>query len=95
MTKFLAVCSSGLGSSFMVQMNIEKLLREQGVSGVEVDHADLGSVAPGDADAYFVGADIAEGAGHLGNVVVLDSIIDMNELRDKVAGEITRLGLGA
>lgn len=95
MTKFLAVCSSGLGSSFMVRMNIEKILKETGISGIEVNHADLGSVAPGDADAVFVGADIAEGASHLGNVVVLASIIDMDELREKVLAETTKLGLGA
>jgi ascorbate PTS system EIIB component len=90
MTTFLAVCSTGLGSSFMVHMNIEKVLKELGVSGISVDHADLGSVAPGDADAYFVGADLADAAGGLGDVVVLDSIIDLNELRTKVGEAVQR-----
>jgi len=91
--KFLAVCSTGLGSSFMVHMNIEKVLKELGVSGITVDHADLGSVARGDADAIFVGRDIAEAAEHLGNVVVLNSIIDLNELRTKVRTEAETLGV--
>ena len=82
--KFLAVCSSGLGSSFMVHMNIDKVLKELGVTGVDVDHADLGSVARGDADTIFVGSDLADSVGGLGEVVVLDSIIDMAELRVKV-----------
>ena len=90
MTKFLAVCSTGLGSSFMVHMNIEKVLKELGVSGITVDHTDLGSVANGDADAVFVGTDLAEAASGLGDVVVLDSIIDLNELRDKVAEAVKR-----
>ena len=34
--KFMAACGSGLGSSFMVEMNINKVLGELGVSGVEV-----------------------------------------------------------
>lgn len=93
MTKFLAVCSTGLGSSFMVHMNIEKVLKELEISGVTVDHADLGSVANGDADAVFVGRDIADAASHLGDVVVLDSIIDLAELRDKVAAAAKRHGL--
>ncbi|GAA3910695.1 PTS sugar transporter subunit IIB [Microbacterium invictum] len=92
MTKFLAVCSTGLGSSFMVHMNIEKVLKEMGVGGVTVDHADLGSVARGDADAVFVGRDIAEAAAGLGDVVVLDSIIDLNELRTKVGEAVQRHG---
>ena len=41
--KFLAVCGSGLGSSFMVEMNIKKVLKELGVTGVEVEHTDVGS----------------------------------------------------
>jgi PTS system ascorbate-specific IIB component len=95
MTKFLAVCSSGLGSSFMVHMNIEKVLKELGITGVTVDHADLGSVSRGDADAVFVGRDIAEAAEGLGDVVVLNSIIDLNELRAKVGDAAQRHGLSA
>lgn len=91
MTKFLAVCSSGLGSSFMVHMNIEKVLKELGVSGITVDHADLGSVARDDADTIFVGRDIAEAASGLGDdVVALDSIIDLAELRTKVDEAVKR-----
>ncbi|MDQ0643875.1 PTS sugar transporter subunit IIB [Microbacterium murale] len=90
MTKFLAVCSTGLGSSFMVHMNIEKVLKELGVSGITVDHTDLGSVARGDADAVFVGSDLAEAASGIGDVVVLDSIIDLNELRTKVDEAVKR-----
>lgn len=90
MTKFLAVCSSGLGSSFMVHMNIEKVLKELGVSGITVDHADLGSVSRGDADVVFVGNDLADAASGLGDVVVLKSIIDIDELRTRVGEAVAR-----
>ena len=92
MTKFLAVCSTGLGSSFMVHMNIEKVLKELGISGIEVDHADLGSVSPSSADAVFVGSDLAEAAAGLGDVVVLTNIIDINELRATVSDAAARHG---
>ncbi|MBH0109598.1 PTS sugar transporter subunit IIB [Salinibacterium sp. NG22] len=91
--KFLAVCSTGLGSSFMVHMNIEKVLKELGIAGVDVDHADLGSVAKGDADTIFVGSDLAEAASGLGDVVVLDSIIDLKELKQKVRDTAVRKGI--
>lgn len=91
--KFLAVCSTGLGSSFMVHMNIDKVLKELKVTGVDVDHADLGSVAKGDADMIFVGADLADSVGGLGDVTVLDSIIDINELRTKVRATLTAKGI--
>lgn len=92
MTKFLAVCSTGLGSSFMLRMNIEKVLAEIGVTGVDVEHADLGSVSRGAADALFVGKDIAEAAEGLGDVVVLESIIDIDELRNKARDAAIRYG---
>lgn len=82
--KILTVCGSGLGTSFMVEMNINQILGELGVTGVEVNHSDLSSATAGDADVFFLAKDIAEGGAHLGNVVVLESIIDMDELREKV-----------
>ena len=69
--KFMAVCGSGLGSSFMVQMNIEKILKELGVSGIEVQHSDISSASSNDADVFFLARDVAErvedsrGAGRL------------------------------
>ncbi|MFT4044411.1 MAG: PTS sugar transporter subunit IIB [Gordonia sp. (in: high G+C Gram-positive bacteria)] len=92
MTKFLAVCSTGLGSSFIVHLNIEKVLKELGISGIEVDHADLGSVSSSSADTIFVGNDLAEAAAGLGDVVVLTNIIDLNELRAKVSDAAARHG---
>ncbi|MGW8431258.1 PTS sugar transporter subunit IIB [Curtobacterium citreum] len=91
--KILAVCSTGLGSSFMTHLNIDKALKELGVTGVEVDHADLGSVGASSADAFFVGKDIAEAASGLGDVVVLDSLIDQNEIKTKVATALERHGV--
>ena len=82
--KILTVCGSGLGTSFMVEMNINQILGELGITGVEVNHSDLSSAQEGDADVFFLAKDIAEGGMHLGNVIVLESIIDMDELRDKV-----------
>ncbi|MGX7151028.1 PTS sugar transporter subunit IIB [Enterococcus ureasiticus] len=82
--KMAAVCGSGLGSSFMVEMNINSVLNELGVTGVEVAHYDMGSATPDLADVFFVGGDLADSAQHLGNVIVLESIIDMDELREKV-----------
>lgn len=91
--RILAVCGSGLGTSFMVEMNINEILAEFGVTGVEVSHSDLSSATPGDADVFFLAKDIAEGGAHLGEVVVLESIIDREELREKVRKVLEDKGL--
>ena len=84
MLRIGTACGSGLGSSFMVQMNIESILSELGVTGVEVEHYDLGGADPSAADIWIVGRDLEDSAGHLGDVRVLNSIIDMDELKELV-----------
>ncbi|HCY06520.1 MAG: PTS sugar transporter subunit IIB [Erysipelotrichaceae bacterium] len=91
--KFLAVCGSGLGSSFMVEMNIKKVLKELGVTGVEVEHADVGSAVKGAADVFIFAKDIAEGLTIDAPTVVLDSIIDMEELREKITAICKEMNL--
>lgn len=93
MIKFAAVCGSGLGSSFMVEMTISSILKELGVDQVEVSHYDLGSTSPDLADVWFVAADLADAAAHLGDVRVLKSIIDKDELIKKVTKALEDKGL--
>ena len=44
--KIFTVCQSGLGTSFMVQMNIQQILEEVGVDtdNFQIDHTDVGSL---------------------------------------------------
>lgn len=91
--KFMAVCGSGLGSSFMVEMNIQKVLKELGVTGVEVEHSDVASAHDGAADVFFLAKDVAEGLNLNTKTVVLESIIDMDELRTKVTEVVDEYGL--
>ena len=91
--KFMAMCSSGLGSSFMVEMSIKKALQKIDVTEVEVEHADLGSASPQDANVFFVGRDLENSVSGFNNVVILDSIIDQDEIDQKVREVCENLGL--
>lgn len=86
--KIAAVCQSGLGSSFMVQMNIENILREEQVdtSDIEVTHFDTGGLNEQAADYFFLGSDLGDQASGLpeDRVYLLKSLIDKEELRGKV-----------
>ena len=63
MLRIGTACGSGLGSSFMVQMNIESILKDLGVSDVEVEHYDLGGADPSAADVWIVGRDLEDSPG--------------------------------
>lgn len=82
--KILAVCGSGLGSSFMLEMNIQDVLKKLGVTNLEVGHSDLGSTTNGMADYIICGRDIAAAMSGFDNVVALDSILDKKELTEKI-----------
>ncbi|MEB6335458.1 PTS sugar transporter subunit IIB [Serratia rhizosphaerae] len=82
--KIMAICGSGLGSSFMVEMNIKKVLKKMAVEA-EVEHSDLSSATPGAADIFVMAKDIADSASvPEEQLVVISNIIDINELENKL-----------
>lgn len=88
--KILVCCGSGLGSSFMIQMNIEKVLKELSIDA-EVDHSDLSSASGSKADIYVATRDIANELEGLGGVVVsLNNMIDKCELKTKLVEAIEK-----
>ncbi|MGG7444764.1 PTS sugar transporter subunit IIB [Kosakonia oryzendophytica] len=83
--KIMAICGSGLGSSFMVEMNIKKVLKKLNIEA-EVEHSDLSSATPGAADVFVMAKDIAASASVPENqLIVINNIIDINELEAKVS----------
>ena len=78
--KIMAICGSGLGSSFMVEMNIKKVLKTLDIDA-EVELSDLSSATLGAADLFVMAKDIASSASVPENqLVVINNIIDINEL---------------
>lgn len=37
----MCCCGGGVGSSFIVQLNVEEILRKHGITGVSVDHVSV------------------------------------------------------
>lgn len=89
--KILVVCGSGLGSSFLIEMNIKKILQELGIEA-EVDHADLGSAKGSGADILVGTRDIAMQLYENGREVVsLDNMIDTESMKAKLVEAIEKL----
>ncbi len=90
--KIMCACGSGLGSSLLVEMNINDVLSELGISGVEVVHSTTSDVRPGAADLFVIGRDLADFVKGVDEdqKVVLTNIVDKAELKEKL---IASLGL--
>jgi len=78
--KILVVCGNGLGSSFIMELNVKKALTELG-KVAEVTHTDLASAKAEEADIY-IGADdivnqLPEERGHIVRIINMMSISEI------------------
>lgn len=88
--KIMCACGSGLGSSLMVEMNIQDVLKKMGVEGVQVVHSTTSDVQPGAADLFVVGRDLADFIKGVPQeqIVVLVNIVDKKELEEKLRAKM-------
>ncbi|ADE68055.1 MULTISPECIES: PTS sugar transporter subunit IIB [Priestia] len=81
MKKILVVCGNGLGSSFIVEMNVKKILVELGVEA-QVSHTDLTTSKTEQADIYLGSADIVNQLDDgTRTVVALQNILNQAEIK--------------
>ena len=80
--KIMAVCSTGLGSSFMIELKVKEIMKELNIDA-EVNHSDLGSVTPDMADFFICTKDL-ENSLHSGNVVAIPNITDKEAMKSKI-----------
>ncbi len=84
--KIMCACGSGLGSSLMVQMNIDDVLRDLGKTDVSVDRTTISDVVPGAADLFVIGRDLENFVNDIPEEqkVILVNIVDKDELKTKL-----------
>ncbi|MBN2604970.1 MAG: PTS sugar transporter subunit IIB [Bacilli bacterium] len=93
MKKIVCICGSGLGSSFLVEMNVKTVLKELGLNNIEVEHTDLGSAWPGIGDLIVCGSDLYDNLKKFGDTLALKNIMDKNELKEKMSQYLTNKGV--
>ncbi|ADK67190.1 phosphotransferase system lactose/cellobiose-specific IIB subunit [Olsenella uli DSM 7084] len=89
--KIMCACGSGLGSSLIVHMNTEEVVKKLGHPEIEVDHTTISDVNPTAADLFVVGADLGDFISNIPDEqkVVLTNILDKNELERKIAAHLS------
>ncbi len=90
--KVLAVCGFGIGSSLLLKMNIEKILKENGIAA-DVSTCDMGSVAATPCDIVFTSAELGDKlkAKLQVPVVIVDNFTKLDQIRERGLGEIGKL----
>lgn len=89
--KIMCACGSGLGSSLIVHMNTEEVVKKIGHPEIEVDHTTISDINPTAADLFVVGADLGDFISNIPDEqkVVLTNILDKNELEQKIAAHLS------
>ncbi|AID44667.1 PTS system IIB component [Candidatus Arthromitus sp. SFB-mouse-Japan] len=82
--KILCVCGSGLGSSFLMEMNAKKALNNLGITDVEVDHTTIGDITSGSADLFICGSDLLSNAEKFGRAIGMNNIVSMDEMTERL-----------
>ena len=90
--KIMCCCGSGLGSSLMIRMNVEKVLKKLGVTGIEVLHSSLSDATANAADLFVVGGDLENFTHSFPRVVLLSNIISIPELEEKLSAVLKEEG---
>ncbi|SNS51914.1 PTS system IIB component, L-Asc family [Anaerovirgula multivorans] len=84
MKKILIVCGNGLGSSFMVSLKVEGIIKKLGIDAT-VEHTDLSSAKGMSADLYLGSRDIIMNlASENRNVAGLINLLDEQELKKAI-----------
>lgn len=88
--KIMCACGAGLGSSLMVEMNVNDVLKKLGHTDIEVIHSTLSGVEKGVADLYVVSEDLADMISYIPaeQIIVLTNIIDKAEIEEKLTAKL-------
>ena len=82
--RILCCCMTGMGSSFLVAMNVKKVMESLGMEDVLVDHAGTYDAGPGAADLFVCSADIYEECSRAGDAIPLEHLTDYEEVETKI-----------
>ena len=87
--KILAVCGFGVGTSLILRMNLEQVLKNNDITA-EVEHIDVTSAVGIITDIVVTSREIA---GQIESnfdvpIIVIDNFMDLNEIEEKCVGVI-------
>ena len=82
--RIVCCCSSGIGSSLMVEMNLQRALNNLQIKGVTTGHTSLSMISEEEADLFVTGKDLAPQMRKYPRVIVLTRLISLKELTDKL-----------
>lgn len=88
MKKILVVCGNGLGSSFIMELNVKKALEQMGKEA-EVSHTDIATARTEPADIYLGAKDIITTLDDgTRTIVALENVMDTEQIKAQLSDKL-------
>lgn len=82
--KFLCVCGLGQGTSLILRMNVENVLKEMDVQA-DVEHMDVSTASGTQADFIVTNNELAQSLqGHAAKIIIVNNYFDLNEIKESL-----------
>ncbi|GJM74104.1 PTS ascorbate transporter subunit IIB [Paenibacillus macerans] len=82
--KILCVCGLGQGTSLILRMNVESVLKEMGVQA-DVEHTDVSTASGMPADYIITSNELAQSLqGHAAKIVIVNNYFDLKEIEQNL-----------
>lgn len=82
--KILCVCGLGQGTSLILRMNVETVLKEMGVQA-DVEHTDVSTASSMAADYIVTSNELAQSLqGHTAKIVIVNNYFDLKEIEQNL-----------
>ncbi|CAM3888323.1 MULTISPECIES: PTS sugar transporter subunit IIB [Paenibacillus] len=82
--KIICVCGLGQGTSLILRMNVENVLKDLGVQA-DVEHTDVSTASGMSADFIVTSNELAQSLpGHSATIVIVNNYFDLNEIKEKL-----------
>ncbi|MBB6453700.1 PTS system ascorbate-specific IIB component [Salirhabdus euzebyi] len=79
--KILCVCGLGQGTSLILRINVETVLRQLGVQA-DVENTDVSSASSENPDLIVTSNELAQSLeGHASKIVIVNNYFDTNEIK--------------
>jgi ascorbate PTS system EIIB component len=87
--KILCVCGLGQGTSLILRMNVESVLRDLGISA-DVEHTDVSSASSLNPDYIVTNNELAQTlAGTNAKIIIVNNYFDVNEIKSALQEHLT------
>jgi len=90
--KIVTVCGMGWGSSLLLKINLDEVLKNNGIKDFDIDACDLGSAKSAGGDIIVGTEDMRKHLKDEKNAIVVfvKSLVDKEELAEKVINAVKK-----